>query len=109
MGALRNPEISLPLIDEIERLHRARFSLLPLGREGGKAPLCKYQPDEWLSLGRILAPKPVEFYEIIEAAHGPRIRLLRPTEQPHSDNSALRASDCPEDATPVSGPSVGEG
>ena len=44
-----------------------------------------------------------------DGEQGPRIRLLRPTEPPHSGNSALRASDCPEDATPVSGPSVREG
>ncbi len=41
-----------------------------------------------------------------DGEQGPRIRLLRPTESPHSDNSALRVSDCPEDETPVSGPSV---
>ena len=53
MGALRKHEKSSPVIDEIVRLHLAGVSLLPLGREGGKAPLCKYQPDECLSLGRI--------------------------------------------------------
>ena len=41
-----------------------------------------------------------------DGEQGPHIRLLRPTEQPHSDNSALRVSDCPEDERPVSGPSV---
>ncbi len=56
MSALRNPEVPLPLIDEIVRLHRAGFSLLPLGRGDGRAPLCKYRPDERLRLGRILAP-----------------------------------------------------
>ena len=40
---------------------------------------------------------------------GPIIRLLMPTERPHSDNSASRVSDPPEDEKPVSGPSVGEG
>ncbi len=34
---------------------------------------------------------------------------MRPTDRPHSGNSALRVSYPPEDATPVSGPSVGEG
>ncbi len=42
-----------------------------------------------------------------DGEQGPRIRLLSPTEQPHSANSAPRVSDCPEDETPVSGPSVG--
>jgi hypothetical protein len=56
MSALRNSEISPPLIDEIVRLHRAGFSLLPLGRADGQAPLCKYRPDERLRLGRVLAP-----------------------------------------------------
>ena len=46
-------------------------------------------------------------WEIFEdGEHGPRIRLRRPTERPHSANSALRVSDCPEDKTLVSGPSV---
>ncbi len=44
-----------------------------------------------------------------DGEQGPRIRLLRPTEQPHSGNSALRVSDCPEDERSVSGPSVREG
>ena len=56
MSALRNPEVPLPLIDEIVRLYRAGFSLLPLGRTDGKAPLCRYRPDVRLPLGRILAP-----------------------------------------------------
>ena len=56
MSALRNLEVSLPLIDEIVRLYRAGFSLLPLGRTDGKAPLCRYRPDVRLPLGRILAP-----------------------------------------------------
>ena len=38
-----------------------------------------------------------------------RFRPYRGAEPPHSGNSALRVSNCPEDATPVSGPSVGEG
>ncbi|GEM_PF-2394429 len=42
-----------------------------------------------------------------DGEQGPRIRLLNPTERPHSGNSTLRVSDCPEDATPISGPSVG--
>ncbi len=41
-----------------------------------------------------------------DGEHGPRIRLLRPTEQPHSANSALRVSDCPKDETPLCEPSV---
>ena len=44
-----------------------------------------------------------------DGEQGPRIRLLRPTERRHSAKSALRASECPEDAAPVSGPSVREG
>ena len=43
-----------------------------------------------------------------DGEQGPRIRLLRPTERPHSDNSALRVSACPEDETRLSGPSVRE-
>ena len=42
-----------------------------------------------------------------DGEHGPRIRLLRPTEQPHRGNSALWVSLPPEDETPVYGPSVG--
>ncbi len=49
-------ELSAPLTDEIVRLHRARFSLLPLGRADGKVPICRYRADERLRLGRILAP-----------------------------------------------------
>ena len=56
MSALRNREISPPLIDEIVRLQRAGFSLLPLGGADGKAPQCRYRADERLPLGRILAP-----------------------------------------------------
>ena len=41
-----------------------------------------------------------------DGEQGPRIRLLRPTESPHSDNSALRVSDCPEDETRLHPPSV---
>ena len=41
-----------------------------------------------------------------DGEHGPRIRLLRPTEQPHSANSALRAPDLPEDEARLYGPSV---
>ena len=41
-----------------------------------------------------------------DGEQGPRIRLLRPTEQPHSGNSALRVSECPEDETRLYGPSV---
>ena len=44
-----------------------------------------------------------------DGEQGPRIRLLMPTEAPHSDKSALRVSTSPEDETPVSGPSVREG
>ncbi len=44
-----------------------------------------------------------------DGEQGPRIRLLRPTEQPHSANSALRVSECPEGETPISGPSVRRG
>ena len=62
---------------------------------------------------RVLEPcKSVEWWAartvVEDGEQGPRIRLLSPTEQPHSANSALRASDCPEDETPVSGPSVRE-
>ncbi len=39
---------------------------------------------------------------------GPRIRLLTPTERPHSANSALRVSGRPKDEAPVPEPSVGE-
>ncbi len=41
-----------------------------------------------------------------DGEQGPRIRLLRPTEQPHSGNTSLRVSHPPEDEAPVSGPSV---
>ncbi len=34
-----------------------------------------------------------------DGEHGPRIRLLMPTEAPHSDKSALRVSTSPEDET----------
>jgi len=44
-----------------------------------------------------------------DAEHGPRFRLLTPTEQTHSAKSASRVSDCPEGATPVSGSPVREG
>ena len=43
-----------------------------------------------------------------DGEHGPRIRLLSPTEQPHSANSALRVSDWPEDEACLYGPSVRE-
>ena len=36
----------------------------------------------------------------------PTFRLLTPTKRPHSDNSASRVSDPPEDKTPVAGPSI---
>ncbi len=41
-----------------------------------------------------------------DGEQGPRIRLLTPTEQPHSANSASRVSDYPEDESPVSGSPV---
>ena len=44
-----------------------------------------------------------------DGEQGPRIRLLRPTEQRHSANSALRVSDCPKDEARLYGPSVREG
>ena len=44
-----------------------------------------------------------------DGEQGPHIRLLRPTERPHSANSALRVSDCPKDETRLYGPSVREG
>ncbi len=44
-----------------------------------------------------------------DGEEGPRIRLLNPTERPHSTNSARRVSDHPKDEAPVYGPSVGEG
>ena len=37
---------------------------------------------------------------------GTRFRPYRGADAPHSANSALQASDCPEDKTLVSGPSV---
>ncbi len=37
---------------------------------------------------------------------GTRFRPYRGADAPHSGNSALRVSGCPEDATPVYGPSV---
>ena len=43
-----------------------------------------------------------------DAEQGPRIRLLSPTEPPHSANSASHVSDCPEDETPACEPSVRE-
>jgi len=42
------------------------------------------------------------------AEHGPWIRLLTPTERPHSANSASYAPDCPKDKMRVSRPSVRE-
>jgi hypothetical protein len=56
MGARLKHEKPFLVTDEIARLHRAGLSLLPLGRADGKAPLCKYQPNERLPLRRILAP-----------------------------------------------------
>ena len=54
--------------------------------------------------------KPVAWWAartvVEDGEHGPRIRLLTPTERPYSDNSSLRVSGCPEDESPVSGPSV---
>ena len=44
-----------------------------------------------------------------DAERGPIFRLLTPTQQPHSDNSASRVSDCPEDDTPACEPPVREG
>ena len=60
---------------------------------------------------RVLEPcKSVEWWAartvVEDGEQGPRIRLLRPTDQPHSDNSALRVSDRPKDEAPVSGTSV---
>ncbi len=40
-----------------------------------------------------------------DGEQGPCIRLLRPTEPPHSGNSALRVSDCPEDEARLYGAS----
>ena len=58
---------------------------------------------------RVLAAVAALARTVVEdGEHGPRIRLLSPTEQPHSDNSALRVSDCPKGETPVYGPSVPE-
>ncbi len=39
---------------------------------------------------------------------GARFRPYRGADAPHSDNSALQVSDCPEDETRVYGPSVRE-
>ena len=44
-----------------------------------------------------------------DGEHGPRFRLLRPTERPHGAKSASRVSDCPECKTPVCGSPVREG
>ncbi len=44
-----------------------------------------------------------------DAEHGPRFRLLTPTERPHGAKSASRVSDCPEGKTPVCGSPVREG
>ena len=44
-----------------------------------------------------------------DAEHGPRFRLLTPTERPYSASSASRVSDPPEDERPVSGYRVREG
>ncbi len=41
-----------------------------------------------------------------DGEHGPRIRLLRPTEQPYSADSSLRAPAPPEDEARLYGPSV---
>jgi hypothetical protein len=56
MGARLKHENPPLVTDEIARLHLAGFSLLPLGRTDGKAPLCKFRADERLSVKRILAP-----------------------------------------------------
>ena len=41
-----------------------------------------------------------------DAEHGPRFRLLTPTEQTHSAKSASRVADPPEDETPAYAPSI---
>ena len=43
-----------------------------------------------------------------DAGHGPRFRLLTPTERSCGAKSAPRAPNCPKDETRVSGPSVRE-
>jgi hypothetical protein len=72
-------------------------------------------PDEEIDVQRdgkrVLEPcKSVEWWAartvVEDGEHGPRIRLLTPTERPHSANSASRASDPPEDEAPVTGASI---
>ena len=41
-----------------------------------------------------------------DGKHGPRIRRLRPTEQPHSANPAPAVPDSPEDKTPAPDASI---
>ena len=62
----------------------------------GRPNLDRYHTVEWWAARTVVE----------DGEHGPRFRLLRLTEQPHSGNSALRPSDYPEIETPVSGPSV---
>jgi hypothetical protein len=62
---------------------------------------------------RVLEPcRSVEWWAartvVEDGEQGPRIRLLSPTEQPHSANSASYAPDCPKDKMRVYGPSVRE-
>ncbi len=68
-------------------------------RRDGKPTFHQYKTVKWWAARTVVE----------DGKQGPRIRLLRPTDHPHSDNSALRAFLPPEDATPISGPSFGDG
>ncbi len=66
------------------------------GRFDGKPVFTRCLPVAWWAARTVVE----------DGEQGPRIRLLRPTERPHSANSAPRVSDCPEDETLAYGPSV---
>jgi hypothetical protein len=65
-------------------------------RRNGEPAFDRYKTVEWWAARTVVE----------DGEHGPRIRLLTPTERPHSANSASPAPDLPEDATSVSGPSI---
>jgi len=67
-------------------------------RRDGKPAFTRCLPVAWWAARTVVE----------DGEQGPRIRLLMPTEAPHSANSALRVSGRPKDEAPVYGPSVGE-
>ncbi len=68
-------------------------------RRDGEPVFDRFEPVSWWAA-----------LTVVETAEqGPRFRRLRSTKASHSGNSASRVSDCAEDETPVSEPSVREG